>query len=111
MDVCSRFEDLMNSSVRCFCNFEGRRVSRERRAWQLRSVCSSELPRAAFLLYSRDMLRALPARPVAPRRLLPKQASVCDTLALAKLVHLRGAVQLAARPCNIQQSRGPLAAA
>ena len=53
-----------------------------------------------------------PSRPVLSPQdgVLPKQASVRDTLALTKLVHLRGAEQLAARPCNRQCCEETLAA-
>ena len=64
----------------------------------------------AFPQRSRDLLRFPSTHIDDLDVVLPKQASVCDTLALTKLVHLRGAVQLAARPCNRQCCEETLAA-
>ena len=54
---------------------------------QLRAAALRALPSA-------PATSSEPSRPVLSPQdgVLPKQASVCDTLALTKLVHLRGAV-------------------
>ena len=72
---------------------------------QLRAAALRALPSA-------HATSSEPSRPVLSPQdgVLPKQASVCDTLALTKLVHLRGAEQLAARPCNRQCCEETLAA-